>query len=186
MDATIEGGLSKGAVTEGRVVGDPLDLGGEVKRSVRQSATTSSIGDPASGPKMRTSWSMMSTSVTGPDDAVVLAKPKSAAGCPPGPLRSWISRIGPRWLTAEPERPMSLQKGDAYRATTLVIAPIHTGVRSAVARSSDGRSGLKRIADTASAGGSATTTWSARSSSAPSESWTPTSTPVGCTEIEWT
>ena len=75
----------------------------------RQSARWKSSGSAAAGPNSRTSWAMTSLSSTGRPCAVDGAKPNSAAGRPPGPLRSWISRNGPRWLTADPDKPTSRQ-----------------------------------------------------------------------------
>ena len=68
---------------------------------------------------------------------------------------SWISRSGPRWLTAAPASPSSRQKGRAYRTTTLAVAPIHTGVAAAVRARGSGRGGSKASDATASAGASA-------------------------------
>ena len=92
------------------------------------------------------------------------ANPNSAAGEPAGPLMSWISRSGPLSLIAEPARPAIRQKGREYRATNLVVDPIHTGSAAAIACNLSGSAGRIWIEETASAGVTAMTTCRARKS----------------------
>ena len=91
---------------------------------------------------------------------------------PPGPLMSWISRMGPTWLITAPANACSRQNARSNRTTTFVIAPIHTGVVAAI-RAVDSGSGGRNVIPSAASGGGIAITTAAAPTTTPRESTSP-------------